>query len=433
MGWSFRVLRVRGIDIRVHATFALILVWAAYYWWSRVDEGGRGALFGIVATLLLFGCVTLHELGHALTAQRYGIRVEDITLLPIGGVARIEVPDNPKQELAIAAAGPAVNVAIAAVLIAIGAVLQATSLVTPGNLVDSMRDARWSGLWAYLTAANIWLVAFNAIPAFPMDGGRILRALLALRMDYRRATQIAVGLGQGLALVFGLAGFATGDFFLIVIAAFVWLGAGAEGQQVAVRRVLGRVTVGDAMTRQPRVLTPSDPLSRAIEITLSTTQADFPVVDRDGRVVGLLTAEDLLRGLRDRPDATVDSVMRRDFPRVIPAETLVNAQQRLAEAGVRALPVVDQAGRLMGLLSLADVGEAFRFLSIRSDLATARSWASLEPGRAVKSQPPTTEPATADRQDRTGDASWQPVTPSDASAWAAGAQSGHGDGHAPQT
>src|SRR4051812_6894828 len=193
MHWSIPLLRVRGIEIRVHVTFILILIWAAYYWG---DAGLRGVVYGVVATLLLFVCVTLHELGHSITAQRYGIEVHDITLLPIGGVSEIEIPDNPKQELWISLAGPAVNVAIAAVLIGVGAVLQATSLVQPGDLSASMRNAEWSGLLAYLTLTNIVLAIFNLIPAFPLDGGRVLRALLALRIDYRRATRIAVVVGQ---------------------------------------------------------------------------------------------------------------------------------------------------------------------------------------------------------------------------------------------
>src|SRR5215216_6061628 len=159
--WTVTLTRVRGIEIKVHATFVLILIWAAYYWGADTDAGARGIAFGVVATLLLFLCVTLHELGHAIMAQHYGIEVKDITLLPIGGVARIEVPENPRQELWIAVAGPAVNVAIAALLIVVGAILSATSLLTPGNLVDSMRDAEWDGLLSYLTLANIYLVVFN--------------------------------------------------------------------------------------------------------------------------------------------------------------------------------------------------------------------------------------------------------------------------------
>jgi Zn-dependent protease/predicted transcriptional regulator len=371
MNWSFPLLRLRGIEIKVHASFALILVWAAYYWGFGTDAGARGALFGIVATLLLFVCVTLHELGHAITAQHYGVKVEDITLLPIGGVARIEVPENPRQELWIALAGPAVNVVIAAVLIALGAVLEATSLAMPADLGDTMRSAEWSGLLAYLTLANIGLVVFNAIPAFPLDGGRVLRALLALRTDYRRATRIAVSIGQGLALLFGLTGFATGDFFLIVIAIFVWFGASAEGQQVEVDNVFGSATVGQTMIMHPQVLAATDPLSRAVELTLGTAQADFPVVEPGGRIVGLLTLDDLLLGLRDQPAATVGEAMRREFPVTQSEEFVTAAQKQMGEGRVRALPVVRPDGRLAGLLTAADIGEAFRLLTARPQLALA--------------------------------------------------------------
>ncbi|MEA2510556.1 MAG: hypothetical protein QOJ59_43 [Thermomicrobiales bacterium] len=365
MGWSLTIARVRGIEIKVHATFVLILVWAAYYWGADADDGARGVAFGVVATLLLFLCVTLHELGHAITAQRYGIEVRDITLLPIGGVARLEVPENPKQELWIAIAGPAVNVVIAAILIVVGVVLRATSLVTPSNLVDSMRGGEWDGLLPYLTLANLWLVAFNAVPAFPMDGGRILRALLAMRMEYRRATAIAVSVGQGLALLFGLAGFATGDFFLIVIAIFVWFGASGEGQQVAVSSVLGGATVDQVMIRQPQLLSPTDPLSRAVGLTLSTAQSDFPVVDGNQRVVGLLTMDDLLRGLHEAPGSPVGAVMHREFPTARPEDTIVSVQARLAESRVRAIPIVAGDGSLVGFLTAGDIGEAFRILSVR--------------------------------------------------------------------
>ena len=384
MNWSIPLLRLRGIEIKVHATFALVLVWAAYAWGFGTDAGARGALFGVVATLLLFVCVTLHELGHAVAARRYGIKVWDITLLPIGGVARIEVPENPRQELWIALAGPAVNVAIAAVLIAAGAVLQATSLVMPANLGDTMRAAEWSGLLAYLTLANIGLVLFNAIPAFPLDGGRVLRALLALRIDYRRATRIAFSAGQGVALLFGLAGFATVDIFLIVIAIFVWFGASAEGQQVAVDNVLGGATVGQAMIRQPQVLAATDPLSRAVELTLSTAQADFPVVDSGNRVVGLLTLDDLLRGLRDQSMATVGAAMRREFPVTRSEELVTVAQEQLGEGRVRALPVVLSDGRLAGLLTATDIGEALRLLTARPRLAST----SVTPLRSAVEQGP---------------------------------------------
>jgi Zn-dependent protease/CBS domain-containing protein len=365
MSWSIPLLRVRGIEIKVHVTFALILIWAAYYWGIATGAGLQGALFGVVATLLLFVCVTLHELGHAFRALKYGIAVEDITLLPIGGVARLQVPDNARQELAIAVAGPAVNVAIAAVLIVIGALTGTTVIEDPTAVSTAMGTADWGALLPYLTVANIGLVLFNAIPAFPLDGGRVLRALLALRLDYVRATAIAVAIGQGLALLLGLVGFLGGNYFLIVIAIFVWFGASQEGEQVALRRMLGGATVGQAMIQRPQILAASAPLGRAVELTLSTAQADFPVVDGSGRVVGLLTLDDLLRGLRDQPAATVGEAMRRQFPVARPEESVAAAQAQLGEAGVRALPVVRPDGQLAGLLTASDIGEVLRLLTAR--------------------------------------------------------------------
>jgi Zn-dependent protease len=372
MGWSFKLTRVKGIDIRVHASFVLILIWAAYYWGSVLDKGWQGALFGVVATLLLFACVVLHELGHSLVARRYGIPTKDITLLPIGGVASLErIPEKPGQEFRIAITGPLVNLAIAVVLIAVGAILNATSLVTPGHLIDDLRDAKWGGLLPYLTAANLSLAVFNLLPAFPLDGGRVFRSLLARRLGYGRATQVAVAVGKVLALGFGLIGIFNFDVVLVLVAVFVWYGADAEGRRVATRGVFGGVTVGQAMSRRPAVLAPGDPLARAVDLTLSTSQADFPVVGADGRVVGLLGADDLLRGLRDQPAATVGTLMRHDFPLATSTEPLADAQERVSAGGVRALPVVE-GGRLAGLLTTADIGEAYRLLSIRPDLLTAR-------------------------------------------------------------
>jgi Zn-dependent protease/CBS domain-containing protein len=371
MSWSIPLLRVRGIAIKVHVTFVLILVWAAYYWGIETGAGLQGALFGIVATLLLFVCVTLHELGHAFQALKYGIAVEDITLLPIGGVARLQVPDNARQELAIAVAGPAVNVAIAAVLIVIGALTGTTVVEDPTAVSTAMGRANWAALLPYLTVANIGLVLFNAIPAFPLDGGRVLRALLALRLDYVRATAIAVAIGQGLALLLGLVGFLGGNYFLIVIAIFIWFGASQEGEQVALRRMLAGATVGQAMIRRPQVLAAADPLGRAVELTLSTAQADFPVVDAGGRVVGLLTLDDLLRGLRDQPEAAVGEVMRRQFPVARPEESVAAAHEQLGEGRVRALPVVQSDGRLAGLLTAADISEALRLLAARPQVGAS--------------------------------------------------------------
>ncbi|MGH2560659.1 MAG: site-2 protease family protein [Thermomicrobiales bacterium] len=383
MSWSLKLLSVRGIEIKVHATFVLILIWAAYFWGDRAGFGMRGAIFGVVAILLLFVCVVLHELGHSFVALHYGIGVRDITLLPIGGVAALEqIPDKPRQEFNIAIAGPLVNVAIAAVLIVAGVILDATAILSPDAIDDEVRQTGLADMLTYITTANIYLAVFNLIPAFPMDGGRVLRALLAMRIDYRRATEIAVMVGQGMAFLLGLAGFMLGNFFLILIAVFVWFGASQEGQAVALRSVLGRARVGEAMIRAPRTLSPTDPLTRAAELTLNSAQSDFPVVDESGRVVGLLTGEDVIRALHQQPAATIGQVMRTDFPVIPPELPLVEAQGRFAEGQIRALPVVGMDHRLVGLLTVVDISEAYRLLSARPALARAHQ---SPPGGSVSS------------------------------------------------
>jgi stage IV sporulation protein FB len=364
MEWSVRVSQVKGIDIRVHVTFGLILVWAAYSWGVIYGQGWEGALFGVVATLLLFASVTLHELGHSLVAQRYGIQVRSITLLPIGGVAEMEeIPENPGQELRIAIAGPLVTFGIVAVLIVIGAVLNARAVLSVDELIGSLGKASWSGLLAYLTMANLALGLFNLIPAFPLDGGRVLRAVLAMRLDYVQATKIAVAIGQGLALLGGLLGALTGNWILVVIAIFVWFGGREEGRQVEMSAALRGVRVEQAMTRAPQMLSPHDALLRAVDLTLETAQADFPVVTDDRRLVGLLTELDLLRGLRSDTTTRVGAVMRRDSPAATPDQPLAQAQQAMRKTEATALPVVDGTGRLVGLLTAADIAEAYRLLS----------------------------------------------------------------------
>ena len=197
------------------------------------------------------------------------------------------------------------------------------------------------------------------------------QALLALRLDYARATAYAMTIGQGLALLLGLWGFASGNFVLMLIAVFVWVGAGQEGRQVAARSVLGELTVGQAMTRRPETLLADDTLARAMELTLSTSQGDFPVTE-NGRLVGLLTEGDLLRGLHTSGvDVLVGQVMRHEPSTTIAAEPLFQAQRRMAEARVRAMPVVAAGGSLVGLLTAEDIVEAYRLLPASPKLAAA--------------------------------------------------------------
>jgi Zn-dependent protease/CBS domain-containing protein len=370
MSWSFRLLRIQGIDIRVHVTFVLILIWAAYYWSVVVDDGLRGAIFGVIATLLLFVCVTLHELGHSFQAKAYGIDVEDITLLPIGGLARLgQIPKDPKQEFRIAVAGPLVNVVIAVLLIAVTVILGRDTFTSPGALIRSMQTGDVGALLDYLLFANIALVLFNIIPAFPMDGGRILRSLLAMRISHARATQIAASIGQAMALLLGLFGFATGNFFLILIAIFIWFGAGQENAMVQMADVLGGALVGQVMSRAPHTLGPNETLQQAVALTLTTTQSDFPVIDRDGYVTGILTLDGLLKGLQERADGRVAEAMRHDALVARPDERLTEAQDRLATSGQRTMVVLDNSGHLVGMLTAADIAEALRLFSAQPDLA----------------------------------------------------------------
>ena len=239
MRWSWKIGELAGIGIYVHATFWLLILFILYGNW-RQGQNLSTALSGVVFVLAIFGCIVLHELGHALTARKYGIRTRDITLLPIGGLARLErMPDDPRQELWVALAGPAVNVVIAAALFL---------LVTAGGMQPDIADFKWTGgdFLNKLMAVNIWLVGFNLLPAFPMDGGRVLRALLAQRMEYVQATRLAARIGQGMAYIFGLLGLFT-DPFLLFIALFVWMGAEQEAAAAHVHNSLGSIPVKRVM------------------------------------------------------------------------------------------------------------------------------------------------------------------------------------------
>ena len=372
MNWSYKLLKVKGIDIKVHLTFVLILIWAAYRWSVSTGEGVQGAIFGIVATLLLFFSVTLHELGHSLQAMKYGVRVRDITLMPMGGLAQLEeIPEDPNKELRISIAGPLVNFGIAALLIGIGALLNARALLPLDELYASLGSVSWSGLLAYLTSANLMLGLFNLIPAFPMDGGRVLRALLAKKMTHARATQIASQVGQGFALLMGLWGFMSGSWTLVIIAIFVWMGAGQENQGVQTKHILGDATVGQAMTRSPHALKVNDSLSKAVELTLSTSQSDFPVLEwGSNQFVGLLTQTDLVRGLQNLgTGAAAREAMRTGVPYATQNESLNQAHQKMLKGRTRALPVLNSDGELIGLLSADDINEAYRLMTVGPNLA----------------------------------------------------------------
>lgn len=357
MKWSWKIGEFAGIGVYMHATFLLLIGWIVL---TNLLAGGTAAsaLQGVLFISLLFACVVAHEYGHALTARRYGIKTRDITLLPIGGVARLErMPDQPIQELWVALAGPAVNVVIAALLfvwllLTGGLVPLDTLSVTGGSLLER------------LMVVNISLVLFNLIPAFPMDGGRVVRALLALRLEYSRATQIAATLGQGMALLLGLIGLFVNPL-LIFTALFVWIGAAQESGMVQVKSALAGIPLRRAMITDFRSLTPEDALGRAVDLVLAGAQQDFPVVS-SGRVAGILTRADLLVALRQRGEYTlVADVMRRDFLSAEAAEMLEPVSLRLQECQCHTIPVTER-GQLVGLVTMENIGE---FLMVQNALA----------------------------------------------------------------
>src|SRR5437868_10943 len=262
MGWSLPIFRVAGIQLRIHVTFLLLIGWLAFGYYA---EGGSAAALGrVVFILLLFLCVVLHEFGHAFAAKAFGINTPDITLLPIGGVARLErMPEEPMQELVIAVAGPAVNVIIAACLFLTGG-----SFVYPPNATSSLIDV--------VLTINVVLLLFNLIPAFPMDGGRVLRALLAIRIPYARATQIAASIGQACAFIFGLLGLMNGNYMLIFIALFVYIGASQAAAFAQMRDVSRRFPVSSALVREFRSLSEPATLEEAVDGLLGPSQHDCP-------------------------------------------------------------------------------------------------------------------------------------------------------------
>ena len=349
MPWSLNIGTIAGTAVRIHVTFLLFLGWIFVA--SYIAEGPQAALSGLVFMLLLFACVLLHEFGHIFTARGFGVSTPDVTLLPIGGMARLErIPEEPYQEFLVAIAGPLVNVAIAFALVGFfGARLNAGDL----SAVESARVS----LVDRLASVNIFLALFNMIPAFPMDGGRVLRALLATRLGYLRATEIAAVIGQGFAFALGFVGLLWNPM-LIFIAIFVYLAASSEAHAVAMRSMSRGVPVSTAMMTDYATLTPDAHVDQAVQTLLRTSQGEFPVVDGDRKPVGLLGRGDLIRALKQLgPDARVAEAMTTTLPTVSHRRYLEDAFRILQEKSARGVAIVDAAGRLVGLVTPETVGE----------------------------------------------------------------------------
>lgn len=347
MSWSLNIGKVAGTVVRIHLTFLLFLAWifAANY----AAEGPASAWNSLAFMLLLFLCVLLHEFGHIFTARAFGVTTPYVTLLPIGGVAQLErIPEDPSQEFLIAIAGPLVNVAIAGLLILAGAHVTAHAAAVE-DMQLSMLDR--------LAAVNLFLALFNLIPAFPMDGGRVLRAALASKFGYVRATEIAAHIGQFVAFVLGFVGLLYNPV-LIFIAIFVYLAASSEAHMVALRSVSRGVPVSVAMRTQFLTLVPRAHIDEAVHALLQTAQGEFPVVDDGGKPIGVLGRADLIRAIKTLgPDATVADAMGAELPTVSHRATLEQAFKLLQEKSAPAIGVTDTAGKLVGLVTSETVAE----------------------------------------------------------------------------
>lgn len=370
MGNSFKIGRFAGIDVKVHWTFFLLLAFFGYVGYTTAAAAGIDVTVGIVVTiaviLTLFLCVVLHEFGHSLVAQRLSIDVSDITLLPIGGVARLKtLPEKPVDEIKIAVAGPLVNVVLAPIFLGL-ALAFGVDLSSPPGLAAAQQSL--GGALFYLGIVNIFLVVFNLIPAFPLDGGRVLRGLLAIRLGPVRATDISAAIGQALAIALGIIGFATGGLGLILIAIFVFFGASGEQQMVRQREMTRGLDVSDVMgtKRRTETVSPYNNFGQVLDAVIHGYQVDFPVVDDDGRVVGMLTRGEIFPAVHS-PDKFRDvrDVMRTDFPMIAPdADLFTEGNRILQESGMRAIPVV-QNGELVGMLTVDDIGQASLLRDLR--------------------------------------------------------------------
>lgn len=361
MSWSFRIARIAGTDVKIHVTFLLLLGLFAYQGYT--SQGAAGAIFSTIFISLLFLCVLLHEFGHAFAARAYGIRTPDITLLPIGGLARLErSPSTPGQEFVIAIAGPLVNVAIALLLwIALG---------FPSRTADFIIfDRPLHSLALQLLGVNITLVLFNMIPAFPMDGGRVLRAILAMRLDHGLATIIAGRVGQGLAVLFGLAGLfgipglLPPSLILALIAVFIFLGAQQEIAFATVRSAVTGLRVGDAMITRFQTLADDHAIVSAARDALQDTQPVYAVTDRHLRVLGLISRNDLLvAGSKSDATRPVGEIAT-PVPAVPADATFDEAFTAMQQSGSAILPVVNPSGQIVGLVSLNLLRERARLRS----------------------------------------------------------------------
>jgi Zn-dependent protease/CBS domain-containing protein len=370
MSWSLNIGKIAGTAIRIHFTFLLFLAWIFVA--SYLSGGAATAWDTTLFIVLVFACVVAHEFGHILTARAFGVPTPDVTLLPIGGVARLErIPEDPRQEFLIAIAGPMVNVAISLVLIGVfGAQITGNVALVENDHV-SLIDR--------LAAVNLFLAVFNLIPAFPMDGGRVLRALLGIRMGFVHATEVAASIGQAVAFALGFIGLLYNPL-LIFIAIFVYLAAASEAHMVALQAASRGVPVTAAMMTQFATLEPTEPIEQAVDTLLRTSQSEFPVVDGAGKPIGLLGRGDIIRALKELgPQARVADAMVPELPTVAHHSRLSDAFKLLQDKRAPAVAVINAQGKLVGLVTAETVGEMVMVQNARPDHGRFGPWNRPQP------------------------------------------------------
>jgi stage IV sporulation protein FB len=342
---------VLGIPIRVHFTFLILLAFLSFSEASR--SGASAGLGSLLFMVLLFSCVLLHELGHCVVARRFGVTISAITLYPFGGIAALnEIPREPSREIQIAIAGPIVNFLIAA-----GLYLGIDILRPDPPLALSSLDG--ADLLASLFAANLSLGLFNLIPAYPLDGGRILRGILATRMPYLNATHWAARVGKGIGLLFVLGGILRPDLFEIwwlpvLVGAFLFIMANSEEQATLLHGAMEGLSVKDLMITDYLSASPAETLSGVLSRSFHSFQEDFPVL-RDGNFLGVLTRGSLIEALREEArDQFVQGVTQPVRGWVSPTDPLREALKRMNAERVSLLPVMEE-GRMVGIVTLTGI------------------------------------------------------------------------------
>jgi stage IV sporulation protein FB len=358
MGGSFKIGRLWGIDVKVHWTFFLLLAFFAFIGY-QASGNLAGALTATAVIVALFFCVVLHEFGHSLVAQRLGLEIHSITLLPIGGVSNLEsLPEKPSDEVKITIAGPLVNVVLAPLFFGVGLLFGAVPRI-PADLFTGIGSV--GQFFFYLGYLNVVLALFNLLPAFPLDGGRVLRGLLATRLGALRATEISSIVGQLFAVAFFLIGLLGGNFLLALVAVFIYFGATGEAQMVREREKTLGLRVSDVMGTKPRTetVTPYHTFGQVLDSVIHGYQEDFPVVDESGNLVGMITRDEIMTAAHSPGRySSVRDLMKTNVPTVSSqADLFEDGLRILQQSGLRALPVTEN-GELVGMLTIEDVGNA---------------------------------------------------------------------------